>query len=309
MKIKLGMFLSALVCISLCAQEITLPLWPEGVPNMQPSDDVEQVELTDRQTKISYVQDPNIEVFLPSKGNSNGDAVIICPTGGYWILAYDWEGTDIAKYFNSKGIAAIVLKYRLPVSKSNVIPHKSPLMDAQRAIRITRMKSEEWGIKSDRIGIMGFSAGGHLASTAGTHFDYGNPESEDPIKKISSRPDFMILMYPVISFTEEFKHSGSQKALLGEIPSEDLLKYYSNELQVTKETPPTILIHSQDDMGVPVENSLVFYKALCDNGVKAEMHLYPYGKHGFSLAIGRGYLSTWTDRVTDWINNLNEEVK
>ena len=201
------------------------------------------------------------------------------------------------------------MKYRLPVSKSNVIPHKSPLMDAQRAIRITRMKSEEWGIKSDRIGIMGFSAGGHLASTAGTHFDYGKEESEDPIEKMSSRPDFMVLMYPVISFTGNFKHSGSQKALLGENPSEELLKYYSNELQVTKETPPTILIHSQDDTGVPVENSLVFYKALCDNGVKAEMHLYPYGKHGYSLAIGRGYLSTWTDRVTDWINNLNEELK
>lgn len=298
-----------IISVTLKAQEITMPLWPNKIPNMQPSEDVEKVEITDRHVKISYVQEPNISVLLPSKGNSTGDAIIICPGGGYWILAYDWEGTDIAKFFNSKGIAAVVLKYRLPVSKSNVVPHKSPLMDAQRAIRLTRLHSEEWGIKPDRIGIMGFSAGGHLASTAGTHFDYGNSDSDDPVEKISSRPDFMILMYPVISFTGDFAHSGSQKALLGENPSAELLEYYSNELQVTKDTPPTILIHSQDDTAVPVENSLVFYQALCEYKVKAELHIYPYGQHGFSLAIGKGYLSTWPDRVIDWIRNLDEYTK
>ncbi|MCB9250614.1 MAG: alpha/beta hydrolase [Ignavibacteriales bacterium] len=291
------------------AQEINMKLWETAIPNYQKTDEVELSEYVDGITKISYVQEPDITVYLPSKANSTGDAVVICPGGGYKILAYDWEGSDIAKFFNSKGIAAIVLKYRLPVSKSNIIPDKSPLMDAQRAIRLTRFHAEEWGIEQNKIGIIGFSAGGHLASTAGTHFDLGVINSSDPIEELSSRPDFMILVYPVISFIQPYSHSGSVKNLLGENPSEELLKYYSNELHVTNQTPPTILIHSQDDTTVPIENSLSFYKALCENNVKAEMHTYTYGGHGFSLAIGKGYLSTWTERVMDWINNLGTEKK
>lgn len=307
--VKQLFFLLAIIGVSslISAQEIKLKLWPDGVPNYQKTDEVEKQELTDRLLKVSYVQDPDITVYLPSKGNATGEAVVICPGGGYWILAYDWEGTDIAKYFNSKGIAAIVLKYRLPVSKSNIVPHQSPLMDAQRAIRITRFNADEWGIDKNKIGIMGFSAGGHLASTVATHFDLGKKDSVDPIDKMSCRPDFAVLVYPVISFTGEFKHSGSKKALLGEDPDPELVKYYSNELQVTKDTPPTILIHSQDDKGVPVENSLVFYKALRDNDVQASMHLYPYGGHGYSLALNKGYLATWPDRVTEWIKNLSME--
>jgi len=292
--------------MNLIAQEIKLPLWPDGIPNYQNTNEVEKREYQDKILKVSNVQIPDISVFLPSEGNATGDAVVICPGGGYWILAYDWEGTDIAKYFNSKGIAAIVLKYRLPVSTNNIVPHKSPIMDAQRAIRMTRFYADEWGIKKDRIGIMGFSAGGHLASTAGTHFDFGNPDAENPIDKLSCRPDFMILIYPVIAFSKEFSHSGSEKALLGDNPSEELINYYSNELQVTNNTPPTILIHSQDDSAVPVENSLEFYKALCDNNVTAEMHLYQYGGHGFSLAIEQGHLETWTERVIDWIKYIDK---
>ncbi|MBI9070195.1 MAG: alpha/beta hydrolase [Melioribacteraceae bacterium] len=289
------------------AQEIAVPLWSDGVPNYQKTDEVEIVDDNENIQKVSYVQEPNITVYKPAKRNTTGESVVICPGGGYWILAYDWEGSDIAKYFNSKGITAIVLKYRLPVSKSNVVPHKSPLMDAQRAIRLTRFHAGEWGLDSNKIGIMGFSAGGHLASTAGTHFDYGNKNSDDMIERISCRPDFMILMYPVISFVADFSHTGSANALLGENPTRELLEFYSNELHVTENTPPTILIHSQDDTGVPIENSLNFYKALTDKKVSAEMHLYPFGGHGFSLALGNDYLSTWPDRVVDWLKRVTNK--
>jgi dipeptidyl aminopeptidase/acylaminoacyl peptidase len=174
-------------------------------------------------------------------------------------------------------------------------------MDAQRAIRTVRFNAERWNINSDRIGIMGFSAGGHLASTAGTHYDNGREDSEDPIERVSSRPDFLALIYPVISFDDKYGHSGSKKALLGDQPDPELVKYFSNELHVKEDTPPTILIHSQDDKGVSVKNSLVFYDSLLAKGVSSEMHLYPYGGHGYSLAVDEGYLSTWIDRVTDWI--------
>jgi acetyl esterase/lipase len=257
--------------------------------------------------RISKVQNPEIEVYLPSGQNATGDAVIICPGGGYWILAWDWEGSDIAKYFNSKGIAAIVLKYRLPTSASNIEPHKSPLLDAQRAMRMVRYKSADWNIKPNRIGIMGFSAGGHLASTLSTHFDAGNMDANDPVDRMSCRPDFSILMYPVISFTSDF-HSGSKEALLGKNPDPELVKYYSNELQVTAQTPPAILIHSSDDNAVPVENSLTYFAALRKNNIPASIHIYPYGGHGFSLAIGKGYLSTWPDRVVEWMNETGKPV-
>jgi acetyl esterase/lipase len=231
--------------------------------------------------------------------------VIICPGGGYNILAYDWEGTDIARWLNSRGIAAFVLKYRLPGSKSNIEPYKSPLLDAQRAMRLVRSNAEQWNVDPGKIGIMGFSAGGHLASTLSTHFDEGNPSDPDPVERVSCRPDFSILIYPVISFTGDFTHAGSRRALLGEEPGQELVNNFSNELQVTKETPPAILIHAGDDTGVPVENSMVYYQALRAHQVSSELHIYPYGGHGFSLAIGKGHLSTWTDRVIDWIRSLH----
>ena len=164
----------------------------------------------------------------------------------------------------------------------------------------------EWGIDRDNLGIIGFSAGGHLASTAGTHFDSGKPDAVDPVETMSSRPDFMILIYPVITFTDSFMHKGSRNALLGENPDPALIEYYSNELQVTKDTPPTFIVHAGDDKSVPVENSLVFYQSLKDNGVPAEFHIYPEGGHGFSLAIGKGHLETWTDRCIDWLKSLNQ---
>jgi acetyl esterase/lipase len=287
-------------------QEYKIALWPAGsVPNYKKTNEVEKSD-SGNFVSIRLVQQPAIDVYLPSKGNITGQAVVICPGGSYSFLAYDWEGIDIAKWLNANGIAAIVLKYRLPISKSNIDPKLSPLLDAQRAIRIVRANAEKWNIKRDKIGIMGFSAGGHLASTAGTHFDKGNANAVDTIDRLSSRPDFMILIYPVISMSKSYMHRGSKNNLIGANADSATAKFYSNDLQVTKETPPTLLVHSTDDDAVPVENSLSFYQALKNNGVPAEMHIYPYGGHGFSLAIGRGYLSTWTDRCIDWIRSLNK---
>ena len=286
------------------AQNYKLDLYEGEIPNAKPSEKTEKWTTTDI-VAVTAVTEPTLEVYLPAKKNATGKAVVICPGGGYWALAYDWEGTDIAKWLNSKGIAGVVLKYRLPTSGGNVVPHLSPLMDAQRAIRTTRHNAEKWNIDPDQVGIMGFSAGGHLASTAGTHFDKGDPASPDPVERLSSRPDFMILMYPVITFNHDFMHGGSMHALLGENPSEELIREYSNELHVTPDTPPTILIHASDDRGVPPQNSLIFYEALIKNKVPAEMHIYPEGGHGFSLATGNPHLATWTDRVIEWIN---EEV-
>ncbi|MDH5610643.1 MAG: alpha/beta hydrolase, partial [Cyclobacteriaceae bacterium] len=221
-----------------------------------------------------------------------GQAVVICPGGGYGILAYDWEGTDIAKWLNTHGIAGIVLKYRLPDEASNAIPHQSPLMDARQALLLVRKNSAAWHINPARVGIMGFSAGGHLAATAGTHFS-----SE-------TRPDFMALIYPVITMKNEFTHQGSRTNLLGSKPDEALIEEFSNERHVTPDTPPTFLVHANDDEAVPVENSLQMYQALRDKGVAAEMHIYSYGGHGFSLATGQGYLATWPDRFIDWLNRI-----
>ena len=287
----------------LVAQNRIVPLWQGDPPNYRETGEVTIWDTSDI-VRVRNVQKPDIAVFLPSKKNATGEAVVICPGGGYGILAYDWEGSDIARWLNSQGIAAFVLKYRLPGSKSNIIPYKSPLMDAQRAMRIVRSNAESWNIDPERIGVMGFSAGGHLASTLSTHYDAGDPSSSDPVEKVSCRPDFSVLVYPVISFTEDFQHSGSRINLLGEDADESLVKYYSNELQVTEDTPPAILIHSDDDKAVPVENSIAYYKALRNNDIASELHIYPYGGHGYSLAIGQGHLATWTDRVIEWIRYI-----
>ena len=292
--------LSLIMISTSMAQNQVLPLWEGDPPNYKETGEVNIWDTVDI-VLVRHVQKPDIAVFLPSRKNATGEAVVVCPGGGYHILAYDWEGSDIARWLNSKGIAAFVLKYRLPGSSNNIVPRLSPLMDAQRAMRMVRANAEHWNLDPDKIGIMGFSAGGHLASTLSTHFDGGDPDNADPIERVSCRPDFSILIYPVISFSDEITHAGSKEALIGENPDEELVEYYSNELQITGDTPPAILIHSADDAAVPVENSLAYYNALRKYNKQSELHLYPYGGHGFSLAIGRGHLSSWTDRVIDWI--------
>jgi acetyl esterase/lipase len=300
--LTLFVFLMIKPCL---AQNQLIPLWEGDPPNYRETGEVTIWDTADI-VRIRNVQKPDMAVFLPSKKNATGEAVVICPGGGYRILAYDWEGSDIARWLNSKGIAAFVLKYRLPGSRSNIVPHKSPLMDAQRAMRMVRSSAEQWNVDPGRIGVMGFSAGGHLASTLSTHFDAGDPSSPDPVERVSCRPDFSVLVYPVISFNSTFTHSGSRQALLGDDPPGELVEYYSNETQVTPETPPAILIHSGDDTSVPVENSIRYFEALRANRIPAELHIYPYGGHGFSLAIGKGHLSTWPDRVIEWIRYLEE---
>lgn len=286
------------------SQEITLPLWQAGkVPNHKNSGEVEKKDTGDA-IRISLVQSPEITVYLPAKKTATGQAVIICPGGGYRYLSYNWEGSDPARLLSAKGIAAIVLKYRLPNSKSNIAPHLSPLMDAKRAIRTVRYYATKWGIKKDAIGIMGFSAGGHLASTLGTHFDSGDLKAADSIEQQSSRPDFMVLVYPVISMSKPIMHAGSRNNLVGDKADSSLARLYSNELQVTKETPPTFLLHATDDKSVPVENSLLFYQALKDNNVPAEMHVFPKGGHGFGLGIGLGSVESWMHLCIAWLRGL-----
>jgi acetyl esterase/lipase len=290
---------------ALHSQPLNLPLWPGEIPNYKVSGETEKVD-TNGVIRVSYVQQPGIEVFLPSKKNATGQAVVICPGGGYWILAYDLEGTDIAGWLNSIGVAAIVLKYRLPVAKSNVVRHESPLMDAQRAIRLTRHHAEKWNIDPAKIGIMGFSAGGHLASTASTRYVKENPGADDPVQRHSSRPDFSILVYPVITFSGEYAHTGSRDALLGKGAGEELVNYFSNQKHVDSLTPPAFLVHASDDKGVPVENSILYYKALIHKNVPASLHVYPEGGHGFGLGVGKGLVSAWPGQCEQWLRWLDK---
>lgn len=290
------------------AQEFNIPLYDGAIPNSKSTGQSEKIEKNDI-IIISNVQTPDISVYLPAKKFATGQAVIICPGGGYHILAYDYEGTDIARFFNSIGVAAIVLKYRLPVYGNTIEPHKAPLMDAQRAIRLVRYNSAAWNIDPGKIGIMGFSAGGHLASTAGTHFDYGIKDSTDPVQRISCRPDFMILIYSVISFTDASSHSGSREALLGKNADPALVKYYSNELQVREDTPPAFLAHSDEDTGVPTENSILMYKALRDKKISAELHIISEGGHGFGLAVDNDHIGVWTHNLKLWLKWLNKNKK
>ena len=289
------------------AQEETLPLWPNGIPNSRESTEKEISEKGEIHW-IRNVQEPTISVFLPTRQHATGQAVVICPGGGYGGLAYDWEGIDIAKWLNSKGIAAMVLKYRLPNSASVEVSYKAPLQDLQRAMKLVRANAEKWNIDQNKVGVMGFSAGGHLASTLGTHFDHEDSFKKDSVDAFSARPDFMALVYPVITMDAEFTHQGSRNSLLGENPSDELENEFSSELQVKTNTPPTFIIHATDDDAVPVENALLFYKALKEKDIYTEMHIYPEGGHGFSLGLGKGYLETWPDRLYDWLQRLDDKL-
>jgi len=285
-------------------QSLIMDIYPGEIPFKKISQ-VKEVIKTDGITIVSNVQTPQIQVFLPAKNAATGQAVIICPGGGYGVLAYDWEGTDIAKWLNSHGIAGIVLKYRLPSAETQTSPHLVPMSDGQQAIRLVRLHAEEWNIAPDKIGIMGFSAGGHLASTLGTHFDSGNPGADDRILQQSCRPDFMILGYPVISFNEEFTHIGSRNNLLGKNPETRWINYFSNEQQIRADSPPTFLFHSQDDKAVPIRHSLLFYEGLLERQIPAEMHLYPLGAHGFSLSINKeGTQKGWMNSCINWMQHL-----
>uniref|UniRef100_UPI004047A4C1 alpha/beta hydrolase n=1 Tax=Algoriphagus sp. TaxID=1872435 RepID=UPI004047A4C1 len=287
------------------SQNYTLNLWP-GLPPLQKESNLQEQAVQQGIVRISNVQIPSIEVYLPTKQSATGEAVLIFPGGGYGILAYDWEGTDFAKWLNAHRIAGIVVKYRLPISTSLTDPKEVPLLDAQRAIRLVRQNAEDWNINPSKVGIMGFSAGGHLAATLSTSFAHELLLEKDAIDTLPARPDFSILVYPVISFRDAAAHSGSRKNLLGDQASSELVDRFSNELQVTTDTPPTFLVHAQDDKGVPLQNSLLYFQALHANGVNAALHIYPTGGHGFAFGIGKGAVSGWREVLLAW---MKETVK
>ncbi len=278
------------------AQDKTLKVWPNGAPT---SNEMTQPEEKYDGVRVRNVSEAKMYVYLPDEKINSGAAVVICPGGGYRIEAMDHEGYDIAKWLKSEGVAGIVLKYRLPYGH-----HEVPSDDAKQAIRIVRKNAKEWGINPDKIGIAGSSAGGHLASTVGTHFDEGTPDSNDPWKRISCRPDFMLLLYPVITFKEEFGHMGSRENLIGMVNDWKLVKYYSNELQVTPRTPPTFLVLADNDKSVPPRNSVEFYLQLKKNNVPAEMHIFAEGGHGFGIRKNNLPADNWPNLFYDWLKAM-----
>lgn len=286
----------------LAAQDV-IPLYPSAIPNSIPYP-MKEVRMERDGQFLGYrnISEPTLAVYLPDEEIASGAAVVICPGGGYGMESYRPEGTEIAETFVRHGIAAFILKYRLP--GDSIMKDKSvgPLQDAQQAIKTVRMRATEWKINPQKIGMMGFSAGGHLASTAGTHFDKSYITNDE---NISLRPDFMVLVYPVISMKDEITHKGSRINLLGEKPGIDLIELFSNELHINENTPPTWITHTGDDTVVPVENSIRFYKELVRNKIPAEMHLYPKGNHGFVLNIPT---EEWMHPLFEWMRK-SEIVK
>ncbi len=298
--ILLLLFLSSLSYV-LLAQDMVLPLFPEGIPCVSENEMQVKENNNGSQRRISQVQNPELAVYLPAKSVANGTSVVICPGGGYTLLAWDWEGSWMAKWFNEMGVAAFVLKSRLPRWELEECKDKVALMDAQRAMRLVRSKATEWRLDPERIGIMGFSAGGHLASTASTHFDAGDAQASLAVDRFSSRPDFSILMYPVVSMDTTIAHMGSRRNLIGTNPSAEMEEYYSNEKQITAETPPALLIHADNDRSVIPENSVAYYLGLRKHGIPAALHIFESGGHGFSFAEGRGDVEGWPSVAKDWL--------
>ena len=260
-------------------------LRPDGAPGAKGSEAVDK---------------PKITVYLAPADRATGAAVVVCPGGGYRVVAADHEGKQIAEWLSSLGVSAFVLQYRL----GERYRHPAPLQDAQRAIRTVRSRAKEWRVDPRRIGILGFSAGGHLASTSATHFDDGRPDAADPVDHESSRPDFAVLCYAVISLEDPPAHAGSRRNLLGDAPDPALVVLLSNEKQVTPRTPPTFLWHTADDSAVPVENSLLFFEALRKAGVAGELHVFPHGRHGLGLAPGDPAVSQWPRLCAVWMEGL-----
>lgn len=259
-----------------------LPLWPDGAPGAKGK---------------AAADVPGVYLFLPAKDKANGAAVVICPGGGYGHLAISYEGDDVARWLNTLGVVGVVLRYR----HAPAYRHPAPMHDAQRALRYVRAHAKDWGVDPQRVGVLGFSAGGHLASTVSTHFDDGMKDAKDAIDRHSCRPDFSVLLYPVISLCEPYSHGGSRTNLLGKSPDTKLVENLSNERQITKRTPPAFLAHTSEDRAVPPQNSVAYYLALQRLSIPAEMHIYEKGRHG--LGLGREDLpfKSWPQRCADWM--------
>jgi acetyl esterase/lipase len=274
-----------------------IKIWPDQPLYSTTLENLEKCDIDKNNiTRYSHVTMTTLEYFKPGKKNSA--AVIICPGGGYGVVSYTYEGTKIAEWFAQRGISAFVLKYRMPDDKAMEHKEKVPLADAQQALNFLKMNVAEYGIDPDKIGIIGFSAGGHLASTVSTHFSKPAIKVEE---KINLRPFFSILIYPVITMNKELTHGGSRKNLLGDNPDEQLVAEYSNELNVTPNTPPTFIVHAADDKTVPVQNSINYYQSLLKNNVPAAIHIFEKGGHGFSMH------NPWIDE--QWLFLLDKWMK
>ncbi len=282
MKWSVALLGGVVILMSILSAQASEPkpelLWPAGAPEAKGVADADK---------------PFILTYLPPAGKANGTAVIICPGGGYGALMMSYEGTDIARWLNGYGVTGIVLKYRIAPYR-----HPAPMLDAQRAIRLVRSHAKEWSLDPARIGIMGFSAGGHVASTAGTHFDAGNPTATDPVDKFGCRPDFMLLIYPVISMIGG--HLGSTTNLLGPHPSQELLELLSNQKQVTAQTPPAFLAHAKTDQVVPSRHSELFVQALKEKGIACEYLELPTGAHGLGCGKGSEWVA-WQSACLSWL--------
>ncbi|MDD4032730.1 MAG: alpha/beta hydrolase [Bacteroidales bacterium] len=295
--IFLGAF--ALISFSLSAQTDTIQLWPDEIPGaIENMSYPPETLITKDWVRVVNVSTPALWAFPASGENNKGAAVVICPGGGYEGVAIGHEGVDVAKWFNTLGISAFVLKYRLPSDAIMKDKSVGPLQDAQEAIRYVRRNASQWGINPSKIGIMGFSAGGHLASTASTHYD---ELVYQPSDNTSARPDFSILIYPVISLDPSISHRGSGYNLIGRNPSDEQVKRFSNELQVTKDTPPAFLVHSADDTTVPVQNSIFYFSSLKKFNIPAELHIYEGGGHGYGMGRTQNSESFWTEACKKWL--------
>jgi acetyl esterase/lipase len=270
----------------------SVPLYGDAaIPNSRPGPDEESS--TDG-SWIKKVSRPVVQIYLPAKAKATGAGIVIFPGGGYAGLTFDFEGTQQANYFIDHGIAAFVVKYRIPSDVTMIDKSLGPLQDAQQAMRFVRQHAAEWNVDAKRIGVIGFSAGGHVASTLATHF--GKPYVENP-DRIDLRPDFLVLVYPVISMDKKITHMDSRKALLGDTPSDDQIRFFSNELQVTRETPPTLILHAADDQLVDVDNSVAFFEALRHAGVPVETRFFQKGEHGFF----RMPRDRWQGAIMEWL--------
>ncbi len=289
--------------LSATAQPVNMKVWPNGIPGSKQASDYTEntIDRKDGVLRVEKVTDPEISVYLPKKEKANGMAVLIIPGGGYGIVAIDHEGHAVAKWLNEQGIAGIVLKYRLPSDKIMEDKSIGPLQDAQEALRIVRRNAASWKINPKKIGVMGFSAGGHLASTLSTHYMEKVYNVSDTT---SARPDFSLLIYPVITFDATFTHMGSRNNLIGEKPTEAQVKRFSNELQINAQTPPAFLVHSGDDKTVPVKNSISYYTALQQNNIPSELHIFQKGGHGYGLGRGNGTENSWPALCLNWLKTL-----
>jgi acetyl esterase/lipase len=306
MKTKLSIVLVLLMNIFMMngfSQTLTIKLWPDGIPGSKTDPSyVEKITTTDgRITRCEKVVTPDLTVFLPAPEKANGAAVLICPGGGYGVLAFDHEGNAIAKWLNDNGIAGIILKYRLPSDQIMIDKSIGPLQDAQEAMRVIRRNAVSWKINPDRVGVIGFSAGGHLASTLSTHYAEKVYEVKD---NTSARPNFSLLIYPVVSFDTLITHRGTRNNLIGLKPDIKQVQRFSNELQITADTPPAFLVHSADDKAVPVMNSIGYFTGLQKNNIPVELHIFQKGGHGYGLSPNGGTESSWPALCIKWLKAM-----